>query len=81
MKRLEKFWAKWCGPCKMIAPLLEGYKNIYNIISVDIDENPELALEKGIKKIPTVIISDNEQEIVRLHGDDINKKNLDTYIN
>ena len=54
------FWAEWCGPCKMIAPSLEeiakelGAK--VKVAKLNIDENPELAAEYGVRSIPTLMI-------------------------
>ena len=54
------FWAEWCGPCKMIAPALEEISNELNgkvkIAKLNIDENPELAAQFGVRSIPTLMI-------------------------
>ncbi len=54
------FWAEWCGPCKMIAPALEEISSELNgkvkIAKVNIDENPELAAQYGVRSIPTLMI-------------------------
>ena len=54
------FWAEWCGPCKMIAPALEEISAELNgkvkIAKVNIDENPELAAQYGVRSIPTLMI-------------------------
>ena len=51
------FFATWCGPCKMLAPVLEEVqdemKNV-KIVKIDIDENPNVATEYGVKNIPTI---------------------------
>ncbi|MEO9336117.1 thioredoxin [Mesorhizobium sp. SB112] len=54
------FWAEWCGPCKMIAPALEEISNELagkvKITKLNIDENPELAAQFGVRSIPTLLI-------------------------
>ena len=60
------FFATWCGPCKMLAPVLEDVqeemKNV-KIVKVDIDENPNVASEYKIKNIPTIKVFKNGEEI------------------
>jgi thioredoxin 1 len=53
------FWAEWCGPCKMIAPALEEISEEMDgvrIAKVNIDENPDIAAEYGIRSIPTLML-------------------------
>ncbi|MCQ8782223.1 thioredoxin [Mangrovibrevibacter kandeliae] len=53
------FWAEWCGPCKMIAPSLEEIANEMDSIEIaklNIDENPELAAQFGVRSIPTLML-------------------------
>lgn len=54
------FWAEWCGPCKMIAPALEEisaeYAGKVKIAKLNIDENPELAAQYGVRSIPTLMM-------------------------
>ena len=54
------FWAEWCGPCKMIAPALEDIAkelgSKVKVAKLNIDENPELAAQFGVRSIPTLMI-------------------------
>ena len=57
---LVDFWAEWCGPCKMIAPVLDELADEYNgkvrIGKVNIDEHQSLASEYGVRAIPTLLL-------------------------
>ncbi len=57
---LLDFWAEWCGPCKMIAPLLDevadAYEDKLNVVKLNVDENPNTAQKFGIRSIPTLIL-------------------------
>ncbi len=54
------YWAEWCGPCKMIAPILEEvadeYQNRLKVAKLNIDENPQTPAQYGIRGIPTLMI-------------------------
>jgi thioredoxin 1 len=69
---LTDFWAEWCGPCKMIAPILEeiaeDYEGQIKIAKVDVDENNQIAMRLGVQSIPTVILFKNGQAVERLVG-------------
>ncbi len=60
---LVDFWAEWCGPCKMIAPVLEEVAKSHvgkvKIAKVDVDDNREIAAKYGIRGIPTLMIFKN----------------------
>ena len=57
---LLDFWAEWCGPCKMIAPLLDEaadkYEEKLDVVKLNVDENPNTAQKFGIRSIPTLIL-------------------------
>ncbi|MDE0790154.1 MAG: thioredoxin TrxA [Woeseiaceae bacterium] len=57
---LVDFWAEWCAPCKMIAPLLDEaadeYADKLDIVKLNIDENPSSAAKFGVRSIPTLIL-------------------------
>ena len=57
---LIDFWAEWCGPCKMIAPILDEaadeYEGRLSIVKLNVDENPNVAQKFGIRSIPTLIL-------------------------
>jgi thioredoxin 1 len=57
---LVDFWAEWCGPCKMIGPLVEELANEFDgkaiIGKVDVDTNPEVSAKFGIRSIPTLLV-------------------------
>ena len=68
---LVDFYADWCGPCKMLSPILEElseeYKNI-NFIKVNVDDNMELASKFSIMSIPTIYIFKDSQLLVSTQG-------------
>jgi thioredoxin len=65
-KTIVDFNAKWCGPCKKIAPYIEKIKEELNgellVIKIDTDKNPELAQELKIEGLPTLILYENKSE-------------------
>jgi thioredoxin 1 len=69
---LVDFWAAWCGPCRMIAPLVEAvadeYKETAAVVKLNVDENPSTSQRYGIKGIPTLILFRNGKEEERVVG-------------
>ncbi|MBD5345783.1 MAG: thioredoxin [Bacteroides sp.] len=69
---LVDFFATWCGPCKMQAPILEEVKNKLgdqvNIIKIDVDKNPEISQRYNVRSIPTLIVFKNGEALWRGYG-------------
>jgi len=57
---LIDFWAEWCGPCRMVGPIVEELSNDYDgkvvVGKVDVDNNPNISMQFGIRNIPTLLI-------------------------
>src|SRR5690606_26379072 len=69
---LVDFWAAWCGPCKMIAPVLEeldaDMDDKVKIVKLDVDENQQTASEYGIMSIPTLLLMKNGETVDKVVG-------------
>lgn len=69
---LVDFFATWCGPCKMLAPIIEelaaDYEGKLHVLKLDTDENQSLAMNYGIMNIPTVVLFQGGNEVDRLVG-------------
>ena len=77
---LVDFFANWCGPCKMLTPVLEKVESNIKVIKVDVDKYENLAREYGVMSIPTIILFESGKEIKRNIGF-ISKENLEKFLN
>jgi thioredoxin 1 len=69
---LVDFWATWCGPCKMIAPVLEQIadetEGVLTIAKIDVDANPTVPRQFGVSSIPTLLLFKDGQAVERIIG-------------
>jgi thioredoxin 1 len=69
---LVDFWAPWCGPCRMVAPVVDEisaqYEGQLKVVKVNTDENPNVASQYGIRSIPTLMIFKGGQKVDMVVG-------------
>jgi thioredoxin 1 len=69
---LVDFWAPWCGPCRMVAPIVDELSAEFDgqvkVVKLNVDENPEIASEHQIRSIPTLILFKDGQSVDRVVG-------------
>lgn len=69
---LVDFWAEWCGPCRMVGPIVEEISKEYDgkaiVGKVNVDENPNISMKYGIRNIPTILFLKNGEVVDKSVG-------------
>ena len=68
MKKILYFSAVWCGPCKMLGPIMESLSGQINYEKIDVDNNQDLSIQYGVRNIPTLVLVENGEAVGRLVG-------------
>jgi thioredoxin 1 len=79
MKKILYFSASWCGPCKMLGPIMESLSGQINYEKIDVDNNQDLSIQYGVRNIPTLVLVENEETVGRLVGIQSKEQILEFY--
>ena len=68
MKKILYFSAAWCGPCKMLGPIMESLSGQINYQKIDVDKDQDLSIKYGVRNIPTLILLEDGKAIDKMVG-------------
>ena len=68
MRQYLYFSAPWCGPCRMLGPIMERVNNTIPVQKVNVDEQSDKAIQFNVRNVPTVVLLENGQEVKRFVG-------------
>ena len=76
MKQILYFTASWCGPCKLLKPKIQALQSKFPITILDVDTNAEACSKYSVRNVPTIIVTNNGNEIARLVGNTITEQRI-----
>lgn len=76
MKQILYFTASWCGPCKLLKPKIQALQSKLPITILDVDTNTEACSKYSVRNVPTIIVTNNGNEIARLVGNNITEQRI-----
>ena len=79
MKQILYFSAPWCGPCKMLGPIMESLSGQINYRKINVDNDTELSTKYGVRNIPTLVLLENGEAVNRTTGLQSKQQILDFY--
>ena len=68
MKQILYFSATWCGPCKMLGPIMESLSGQINFQKIDVDNEQDLSIKYGVRNVPTLVLLENGEVVGKLSG-------------
>lgn len=78
--KVLKFYADWCGPCKMLSNILADVESPVEIEEIDIDVKPEIAIKYHVRGVPTLILIDDAENVVRRQSGVITAEQFKTFV-
>ena len=68
MKQILYFSAPWCGPCKMLGPIMESLSGQINYKKINVDNEQDLSIKYGVRNVPTLVLLENGEAVGKLSG-------------